>query len=308
MSLWLSLVMWGCRPGGLRETHTVNKELGTATFLPDTISGKQELAENSEVLTQKFFLLPPNKRCNFTKFSISSPFKPAFSQLVKEWSGNESFYILRDLQLLRQLEAKTVLPKEILESHGNCLVQICLEMRSRGNPKDLAVICIPKKEDLRKHFKAMHSNDPVYTEPLKSDPLEDERKTLKASHKKLLKRLRRQRVREKRRKQKTSCEMVKIAPAKTSQLIKEQFEKMCNLWVPRDPSTIRNQCSREVFGYVTQSSFCLSEGKVTAIGYVTPQGLQKIFTEKRNPEMLVLVRGKHTRHYRLARFKVSVDL
>lgn len=308
LSLWLSLIMWGCRPGGIRETLMVNKEFGSATFLPDTISGKQELSETTESLKQKYFLLPPNKRCNYSKFSISSPFNPALDQLVKEWSRADNFYILREIQLLRQLATKTDLPAEIIQNHKNSLIQVSLQMKTRGNPKDLAIICIPTKEDLKKHFKAIHSNDPVYTEPLRADPFEEERKTLKSNHNKLLKRLRNQRVREKRMKQRTSCERVKISPSKTSPIIKEQFDKMCDLWVPRSPPSIRNQCSREVFGYVTQSSFCLSEGRVTAVGYVTPQGLGKLMSNKRNPEMLVLVRGNHTRHYRFAKFKVNTDV
>lgn len=300
--------MWGCRPGGLRETDMVNKEYGTATFLPDTISGKQDLSESSEAMKQRYFFLPPNKRCNYTKFSIANPFKPSLDQLVKEWSGLNTFYILRETQLLCQLVSKTILPREIVNYHKNSLIQVCLQMKTRGNPKDLAIICVPKKEDLRKHFKSIHSNDPIYTEPLRKDPLEEERKTLKNNHKRLLKRLRNQRVRAKRAKQRTSCERVRITPSTTSHILKEQFDKMCDLWVPRNPCSIRNQCSREVFGYITQSSFCLSEGRVTAVGYVTLQGLEKITSDKRNPEMLVLVRGSNTRHYRFAKFKVNIDV
>lgn len=307
LSLWLSLVMWGCRPGGLRETEMVNKEFGTATFLPDTISGKQELLENSEILKRRYFSLPFNKRCNYTKLSIASPFKPLFQQLVKEWCGADSFYILRDIQVLKQLESKN-LPRTVIENHKNALIQVCLQMKTRGNPKGLAIICIPTKVDLKKHFKSMHSNDPVHTEPLACDPLERERKTLRYNHNKLLKRLRYQRVKKKRSKQRTSTEIVKISPAKTSHIIKEQFDKMCDLYVPTNPSSIRNQCSREVFGYVTTSSFCMSEGRVTAIGYITLQGLGKIMSNKRNPEMLLLVRGSNTRDYRFAKFKINIDV
>lgn len=307
VSLWLSLIMWGCRPGGLRETKMVNKEMGSPTFPPDTITGKQELFENSECQKQRFFSLPPNKRCNYTKFSISSPFQPSFPQLVQEWSGSDKFYVLRDKQILKDIETKSFIPKEILESHKNSLIQICIQMKTRGNPKENAIICIPTKEDLKHHFKSIHSNDPVYTEPLKVDPFETERKSLKCIHKKLLKRLRKQRVREKRKKQKTSCERVRISPPKTSHLIKEQFEKISELWVPRNPSTIRKQCSREVLGYITECSFCLGEGRVTGIGYVTLQGLLNIFVNKKNPENLLLVRGCHTRHYRFAKFKINVD-
>lgn len=40
MSIWLSLIMWGARPGGLREFETIAREMGAEEHLPDTVGGK----------------------------------------------------------------------------------------------------------------------------------------------------------------------------------------------------------------------------------------------------------------------------
>ena len=47
----------------------------------------------------------------------------------------------------------------------------------------------------------LNNHEPIYVEPLLADPNEKERQQLRVKHKKLLKRLRSQRVREKRKKQ-----------------------------------------------------------------------------------------------------------
>lgn len=40
MNIWLSLIMWGARPGGLREFDSIAREMGTEQHLPDTVGGK----------------------------------------------------------------------------------------------------------------------------------------------------------------------------------------------------------------------------------------------------------------------------
>lgn len=44
MALWQTLIMWGARPGGLREFESVARELGVDHHLPDTVTGKFLLA------------------------------------------------------------------------------------------------------------------------------------------------------------------------------------------------------------------------------------------------------------------------
>lgn len=40
MTIWLALIMWGARPGGLREFNSIAREMGTEEHLPDTVAGK----------------------------------------------------------------------------------------------------------------------------------------------------------------------------------------------------------------------------------------------------------------------------
>ncbi|TMW43967.1 hypothetical protein DOY81_010949, partial [Sarcophaga bullata] len=227
MSIWLSLIMWGARPGGLREFNSLAREMGTEEHLPDTVAERQKLQDLAECV----------KRCNLLKFP--------------------------------------------LDLNSNCLIQIKLTMKCRGNPKDFALLCLPSRKDLKRNLKQIKFNnrEPVYIEPLLKDPNEKERCNLRIQHKKLLKRLRAQRVREKRKKQETSCTRVYIRPAGTSAICLEQFKRMCKLWLPEDTSTlfsVRKQATRDCFGYASTASFCLTEGTVGAIGYVTVEGLKQL--------------------------------
>ncbi|XP_055906302.1 ribonucleases P/MRP protein subunit POP1 [Eupeodes corollae] len=316
MSFWLSLIMFGAKPGGLREFESIQRELGTDQFLPDSVPGVKESAERQLELRVKYFRKPPNKRCNYQKNSICSPFKAPLGQLIKEWSPNDKhFFILRDKELLKNLNVAIIQRRPLPDLPSSCLIQINLRMKTRGCPGDFAIICLPTNSDFKRNLKRIkfEKNDPVYTEPLKSDPKEAERKKLRQSHKKLLKRMRGRRVREKRRKQEKTEGKVTIRPANTSTLVMEQYKKMCELWLPEnsDDISLRNQCSREVFGYVTRCDFSYIEATVAAIGYVTVPGLQQlmsIWKRAKNSEKMVLVRGTKSRHYRFASFKINCEI
>lgn len=57
----------------------------------------------------RYFRLPPNKRTNYQKLSIASPFKCNWAQLIQEWSSSETnenkkFFVLRDINVLKQLD------------------------------------------------------------------------------------------------------------------------------------------------------------------------------------------------------------
>lgn len=53
MPIWLSLVMWGARPGGLREFDSLAREMGTEEHLPDTVAGKVNLIRLLNAYTSK---------------------------------------------------------------------------------------------------------------------------------------------------------------------------------------------------------------------------------------------------------------
>lgn len=313
MSVWLSLIMCGAKPGGLREFESIHRELGTDQFLPDSVAGIKESGERQLELRVKYFRKPPNKRCNYQKNSICSPFKAPLSQLINEWSPTDnSFFILRDRELLKNLNLAINQRKSLPDLPSSCLIQINLQMKTRGCPGDFAIICLPTSRDFKQNLKRIkfEKNDPVYTEPLKNDPNEAERKKLRMCHKKLLKQLRGRRVREKRRKQEKTEGKITIRPANTSTLVMEQYKKMCELWLP-ETASLRNQCSREVFGYVTRCEFSYIEATVAAIGYVTVPGLEKlmgIWKRVKGADKMLLVRGTKSRHYRFASFKINYDI
>lgn len=185
----------------------------------------------------------------------------------------------------------------------NSLIPISLSMNGRGNVNKFSIICLPKKQDLRNNRKNRKQfiQKPVFTESVAIDANETERKQIRLNHLMMLKRLRRRRVRVKRNKQEYSERKVIIAPAQTAQIISTQYNQMCDLWLPTQPKTIRQQCTREVFGYLTQSQFMFHEAKVGGIGYVTVNGIQKLARiangQKSNQ---VLVRDPNSLNYRLA--------
>lgn len=185
----------------------------------------------------------------------------------------------------------------------NCLIPVSLLMNDRGIANKFSIICLPKKSDLKRNANKLKQFDhsPVYVEPIGRDGNQEKRKHLRMTHLKLLKRLRRRRVRVKRKNQEYSERKVIIAPPQTAKLIAEQLQKMCEFWLPSTPKQIRHQCSREVFGYLTQSQFSFIEAKVGGIGYVTMNGLHKLVKLKNGQKSNnVLIRDPNSLNYRMA--------
>lgn len=201
-------------------------------------------------------------------------------------------------------------PINLIDLPTNCLIPVALIMDSRGTLENNSLICLPKPSDLKRDIRKRSNfdNEPVCEEPLKVDQNENERKALRSNHLKLLKRLRRRRVRVKRREQETSDRRVLIAKPGTAKLIRDQMDKIRELWLPESPSSVRNQCSREVLGFVTFSNFSFIEAKVTGTGYVALNSLAKLFKNcgKAKGNVRVMVRSTNSRQYRLAKVKVKV--
>lgn len=225
--------------------------------------------------------------------------------------------MLRNRQQLEQVQQACALrlPFSSLQiSQPNCLIPIHLTMTTRGSPGDFSILCAPKPSDLKRNLRKLRQFDyePVYTEPLKMDCDERERKQLRTNHLKLLKRLRRRRVRAKKRKQETAERRVLIAKPGTAKLIAEQLKKMRELWLPETIQSVRHQCTREVVGYMTQGNFSFIEATVAGVGYITLNGLKKLLNNCEKAKRgggggcRLLVRGTNTRQYRLATIKVAI--
>lgn len=188
----------------------------------------------------------------------------------------------------------------------NCLIPVSILMNNRGTASKFSIICLPKKQDLISNAnKLKFGHASTHKEPIGCDANEQSRKTLRRNHLKVLKRLRRRRVRVKRKHQENSERKVIIAPPKTAKLIAEQLDTMCQLWLPSKPKRIRGQCSREVFGYLTQCQFSFKEAKVAGIGYVTILGLYKLIQSNVGQKLnQVLVRDPNSINYRLATLSI----
>lgn len=265
----------------------------------------------------RYFKKPQNKRTNYKKFAIASPFKCCWLQLIQEWTTSSiaNFYVFRERAVLEQVQQILVkrLPFSALQIQDtNCLVPVYLTMVTRGTLGQCSLICIPKPSDIKRNARKIRSfdNEPVFMEPLRSDAQELERRQIRQTHLKLLKRLRRRRVRAKKRKQETAERRVLIAKPGTAKLIAEQLQKMRELWLPEQPTSIRHQCGREVLGYVTQGDFSFSEATVAGVGYIAFNGLRKLVdvcTKMKGTgagECRVLVRSTNTRQYRFATLKI----
>jgi ribonuclease P/MRP protein subunit POP1 len=313
MSVWLSFIKCGAKSGGWRETETITSEMGSELFLPDTVSGMKESQRQSKAKRDEYFRKPPNKRTNFKKMGISAPFECPLSQLVKEWNGGDDCFVLRSREKLEAVGEALRSKKNIedLKIHPETLIPLAITMETRGTPSDLGILCVPTKRDIKNSLALKHRRDRGPIEPLIKDDAEKERKMMRSDHKKLLKRLRNRRVRAKRKLQATSDFFVKIQKSSAEKIIEKQFEQMCELWVPKKPPTVRNQCSRPVFGYLTQSRFTFSEGKVCGLGYVTRDGLSQllsVFQKFQGLKPFLLTRAINSQCYSTAKLNVRTNL
>jgi ribonuclease P/MRP protein subunit POP1 len=242
---------------------------------------------------------------------ISSPFHCHFNQLFLETNGSEKFYVLRNKQTLKELNVSLKKCSNItMKLNENVLIPITLLMNQSGLLTDFSIVCLPKKRDVKNSLvlKYAGSSEPIHQEESIDDENEEMRKSMKFNHKKLLKRLRNRRVRLKRKLQATSNYLVRIPKSNNEEIIKKHYLAMCDLWLPEKPHSIRNQCSREVFGYVTSARFSLFRGKVNGIGYVTLKGLQeliKLFQKFKNLKPFVVARATHSKCYFTANIEVT---
>lgn len=314
MSVWLSLIRCGAKSGGWREVETITNEMGSDLFLPDTVSGIKESERHLKLKRNEYFRRPPNKRTNFKKMGITSPFVCPFNQLVSEWNGSENFHVLRNRSMLEEIHEVLRGKRNLkdLKISANALIPVSVIMQTSGSPGDNGIICLPSKRDIKSSLAQKYRKDrnSVCSEPAIKDESEKERKMLRIDHKKLLKRLRNRRVRAKRKMQATANYHVKIQKSTAEKVIEEQHEKICEMWLPKKPKTIRNQCSRQVLGYITASRFTFSEGKVSGIGYLTRDGLNSlmnVFHRFKGLQPFVLTRATNSMFYYSAKFNVRTN-
>ena len=317
LSTWLSLIKFGARVvAGFEENSLIMNEMKLDIFQPDTIMGikEYERIENDE--TDKYFKKPPNKRINYRKFKISSPFRLPFKQLINEWSkGTDNFYVLRNKSLLNELNCAILKCAEFNFDKIDSNALIPIFMSNNGEYRmskdcNFGLICLPKCRDIKRSLELDYTKtkEPILIEESGHDETEGLRKNVRFNHKKLLKRLRNRRVRAKRKLQAVSEKFVKIQKSQTRDVIEKYFNEMCDLWLPSKTSSIRHQCSREVIGYISKSYFRYTDGKVCATGYLTCDGLKAlmdIFRKFKKLKPFGLTRATNSKNYFKANFHVN---
>ncbi|CAH1968285.1 unnamed protein product [Acanthoscelides obtectus] len=291
--IWLSLIMWGGRPGGLRETDSIGFEANAEPMLsPDTKAGVEEEVLVSNKCKDEFFRLPPNKRTNYNKFRITSPFEFNWKLLLNEWKSSdipvEDFTVIRDKKVLRQIQqvlSSSDKNAKLPQLAENQLVPVTISLLKKGPCHNFAIICLPESKDF--------SKEP--TEPNCRDSNESKRKQMRKEHKSLLKKLRKRRVRAKRDN--------KIIPL-DKEMLKNYTMQMRKLWLP-ETKTLRHSCSREVMGFVKQGGFSFLLSKSKGIGYIASCSLEKLlFLKCKNK---VLIRNTNSKQYRLGILDVIID-
>ncbi|XP_041987629.1 ribonucleases P/MRP protein subunit POP1 [Aricia agestis] len=295
LPFWLTFVMFGGRSGGLRETESLAFESGEVYMPPDSYSGTLEEKALETKLKDKYFRKPPSKRVNFIKLAQPSPFICPWKILIRDWSGveNDKFFVLRDRRLINELQECIKRKKQIpeVDNMDSCLVAIYIQVVSRGSLQNHANICLPDVNDFK--LKCI-------TEPHHEDCNAKVRKEKKIEHRKLLKQLRRQRVKCKKRadnKQITSLKKLK----KTSKEPSEYVQSMRELWLPSNVETVQKAGIRETMGYIVHGAFSFTEAKSCGVGYVTLRSLRTLLSNGINQ---VLVRNVTSRVYRLANFEL----
>ncbi|XP_011309983.1 ribonucleases P/MRP protein subunit POP1 isoform X2 [Fopius arisanus] len=304
LPFWIAFMYRCARPIGLREYQSVifeNLSLNSPeVHHPDTSAYSKEALETKNQMTEAYFRRPPNKRINFTKFSISSPFFCEWNILVKEWTNGDDVRVLRTPAVLQALgsalegfsEGHRRQRRKIPSSRDSVnlsdasldqslLVPIRIKILGRGRPKKFAVVCTPTDDDLT-------SRVPV--QALKPDPLQRKRKILMKNHKKALARAMRQRSRARKEKR----------PENPRVDIQKHSEVMRKMYLP-ECKAVRQSCDREVMGYLVQGDFCFTESTGLGWGYVVLKSLINLITRKTN---LVLVRNVQSRQYRKARIDI----
>uniref|UniRef100_UPI00358FCECE ribonucleases P/MRP protein subunit POP1 isoform X3 n=1 Tax=Myxine glutinosa TaxID=7769 RepID=UPI00358FCECE len=93
MAFWIPLVYREALVGGLRESERHSMYRGVPHFpddFPDCVAGARHTAEYKAQALDKFKRYPPDKRPNYVKLGVQSPFAPPWDLLAQEWDAMQS--------------------------------------------------------------------------------------------------------------------------------------------------------------------------------------------------------------------------
>ncbi|KAF6202598.1 hypothetical protein GE061_002996 [Apolygus lucorum] len=304
MPLWVALVMSGGRAAGIRETELLERESWViGPFVPDSDAGIREDNERKKELLEKHFRLPPAKRHNYTELGVPSPFKCQWDLLVRDWSDQDEFYVLRNKFVLRSLQNSLDNRVKVCRiDPPGALLAVSITFpphKGKGLLSPFAHICIPQKGDTELQGKPHASQRPV-VEPKHPDANRTKRRELHTLHQSLLKRLARKR--KKSRDAKKAGKEVTETDADSKEIVEEHAKLLQELWLPSN-SSIKNHCLRTVIGFVTNGDYSFTESMSSGVGYVSLDGLlYYLSTVPVGNE--VFVRCTNSTQYRSARINI----
>jgi hypothetical protein len=235
---------------------------------PDTDSGIDWAAKiQSEQLTH-FSKCPPSKRPNYFINGITSPFRPLWATMVRDWAveynpsntviPSPRFYVLRDRRC-RSLDA--------LRQHLYSLVPIRISIKGKkGVIDDTALIYLPTIDDLK------NSKKPIVESRHHDRARKEERKMKKA---------------------------------KQSYQRGKTMVKLIEERVNNNEQAIIHDCDRKLLGAITNGAFQFSRACCTGKGFIAMGGLltllqqQEVKTTKQQSRK-VLVRTIASQYYRWA--------
>lgn len=251
------------------------------------------------ILISIFFRKPPNKRVNYRKLRVPSPFLCQWTELLMDWLDCEAiseFYVLRERKKLETLNAmlhhgykkknkitNVLRQEDFTPEELRCLVPISITMLWKGRPCDMAIIALPEDNDCKR----VRNKMPGHVEQAGNDSNKHERKELRQQHKLLLKRLRRRRKRGN-------------ISADSKDIIDSHAETMQTLWLP--DKTI--SASRRTMGWVAKGDYSLSVAAGRGVGFVALPALLALASTRNVPK--VLIRNTTSLQYSFAHLEVRM--
>ncbi|GAB6033483.1 Ribonucleases P/MRP protein subunit pop1 [Chamberlinius hualienensis] len=306
MAFWIALIYRGARAGGYRENCLLSLEFGEAHFpdeYPDTLSSKSlETTENTE-LTDKYFRYPPNKRPNYVKLGVATPFSFPWSRLLKEWASktvfenviidanpSENFFVVRNRKVIKKLqnlaskvdrlkcdenEAENILGILGFTNFCKALVACTLRASTRGCLTKFALICKPCDTDMQRKSK----NDTDDLEPHHRDDTKKLRKLTKRQK--------------------------KSSDTNLDDEVRDKLLANTDVLFSTPDELISNN-SKPLMGFVKNGQFSLSKGKSIGIGFVSLIALLQLLNESKreNTSPFFYIRSTHSFQYRTASFTI----
>lgn len=119
MAFWVSLIYRGARVCGLNELSKCSVESRLLHFpqdFPDTFVGRQHNSDQRKCLEEEYLRKPPNKRINYGKFLVPTPFHIVWEDCVRQWSVRSvSGACCKGVKRAAENTAETVLRKKVMK-------------------------------------------------------------------------------------------------------------------------------------------------------------------------------------------------